>query len=51
VNKAIKILKNPTTYEEAMSREDTRHWKKAYAKELEEFVRQNLFSTIPRPIR
>ena len=50
VNKAIKILKDPTTYKEAMSRGDTRHWKRACAEELEEFVRQNLFSTVPRPI-
>ena len=25
-------------------------WKKACTEELEEFIRQNLFSTIPRPI-
>jgi len=48
--KAIEILKDPTTYEEAMSRGDARHWKRACAEELEEFVRQNLFSTVPRPI-
>jgi len=39
VNKAIEILKDPTTYEEAMSRGDARHWKRACAEELEEFVR------------
>lgn len=50
MNKAIKILKDPTTYKEAMLRENARHWKRVYAKELEEFVRQNLFSTVPRPI-
>ena len=50
INKAIKILKDPTTYKEAMLRENARHWKRVYAKELEEFVRQNLFSTVPRPI-
>jgi len=50
VNKAIEILKDPTTYKEAMSRGDARHWKRACAEELEEFVRQNLFSTVPRPI-
>ena len=50
VNKAIKILKDPTTYEEAMSRGDARHWKRACAEELEEFVRQNPFSAVPRPI-
>jgi len=27
------------------------HWKQACTKELEEFVRQNLFSTVPRPVR
>jgi len=50
MNKTIKILKDPTTYKEAMLRENARHWKRVYAKELEEFVRQNLFSTVPRPI-
>jgi len=50
VNKAIEILKDPTTYEEAMPRGDARHWKRACAEELEEFVRQYLFSTVPRPI-
>jgi len=50
VNKAIEILKDPTTYEEAMSRGNARHWKRACAEELNEFVRQNLFSTVPRPI-
>jgi len=50
VNKAIEILKDPTTYEEAMSRGDARHWKRACTEELEEFVRQNIFSTVPRPI-
>jgi len=50
VNKAIEILKDPTTYEEMMSRGEARHWKRACAEELEEFERQNLFSTVPRPI-
>ena len=50
VNKAIEILKDLTTYEEAMPRGDARHWKRACAEELEEFVRQYLFSTVPRPI-
>jgi len=50
VNKAIEILKDPTIYKEVMSRGDARHWKRACAEELEEFVRQNLFSTMPRPI-
>ena len=50
MNKAIEILKDPTTYEEAMSRGDARHWKRVCAEELEEFVRQYLFSTVPRPI-
>ena len=49
MNKAIKILKDPTTYEDAMSRGDARHWKRACAEELKEFVRQYLFSTVPRP--
>ena len=46
MNKTIKILKDPTTYEEAMSKGDVRYWKRAYTEELKEFVRQNLFSTI-----
>ena len=50
MNKAIEILKDPTTYEEAMSRGEARHWKRACTGELEEFERQNLFSTVPRPI-
>jgi len=49
VNKAIEILKDPTTYEDAMSREDARYWKRACTEELKEFVRQYLFSTVPRP--
>jgi len=49
-NKAAEMLKDPTMYEEAMSRGDAMHWKRACAEELEEFARQNLFSTIPRPI-
>jgi len=51
VNRAIEILKDPTTYEDAISRGDARHWKRACAEELEEFVRQYLFSTVPWPIR
>jgi len=50
VNKAVETLNNPTTYQEAMSRRDAVHWKRACAEELEEFVRQRLFSVVPRPI-
>jgi len=43
------IIKDPVTYEEAMLGSDAIYWKKACAEELEEFVRQNLFITVPRP--
>jgi len=43
-------MTNPTSYQDAMSRADAIHWKQACAKELEEFVRQNLFSTVSRPV-
>jgi len=33
-----------------MSREDAVHWKRACTEELEEFVRQKLFSIVPKPI-
>jgi len=44
------MLKDPTTYEKVMSRGDAVHWKRACAEQLEKFVRQRLFSTVPRPI-
>jgi len=50
VNKAVKALKDPTLYKEAMLREDAVHWKRACTEELEEFVRQKLFSIVPKPI-
>ena len=50
VNKAVEVLKDPTLYKEAMSREDAVHWKRACTEELEEFVRQKLFSIVPKPI-
>ena len=31
-----------------MSRSDAIYWKKACTEKLEEFIRQNLFSTVPR---
>jgi len=33
-----------------MSRNDVVYWKKAYAEELEVFIKQELFSTVPKPI-
>jgi len=33
-----------------MSRTDAIHWKQTCTEELKEFVRQNLFSTVPRPV-
>ena len=44
------MIKDPVTYEEVMSRSDVIYWKKAYAEELEELVRQNLFGTVSRPM-
>ena len=37
---------NPTSYQNTISRADAIHWKQACAEELEEFIRQNLFSTV-----
>jgi len=44
------VMKDPVTYEEAMSRNDAVYWKKAYAEELEAFVKQELFSTVLKPV-
>jgi len=41
-------MTNPTSYQDAMSRADAIHWKRACAEELEEFIRQNLFSTVDK---
>jgi len=40
------VIKDPVTYEEAMSRNNAVYWKKACAEELEAFVKQELFSTV-----
>ena len=42
-------MTNPTSYQDAMSRADAMHWKRTCAEEIEEFVRQNLFSTVDKP--
>jgi len=34
-------------YKEAMSQSDANHWKRACTNELEEFIRQKLFSIVP----
>jgi len=44
------VMKDPVTYEEAMSRNDAVYWKKACAEELEAFVKQELFSTVLKPV-
>jgi len=44
------VIKDPVTYEEAMSRNDAVYWKKACAEELEAFVKQELFSTVLKPV-
>jgi len=44
------VMKDPVTYEEAMSRNDAVYWKKAYAEELEAFIKQELFSTVLKPV-
>ena len=49
-DKAALTMKDPGTFEEAMSRSDVWHWKKACTEELEEFVRQEVFSAVPTPI-
>ena len=41
--------KDPMTYEEAMLRSDANHWKRACVDELQEFVRQKLFSVVLTP--
>jgi len=46
----VLMIKDQVIYEKAMLRSNAIYWKKACAEELEEFIRQNLFSTIPRPI-
>ena len=43
------VLKDPLSYEEAMSRPDAIHWKRACAEEMEEFVRQKVFSIVTSP--
>ena len=43
------VLKDPLSYEEAISRPDAIHWKRACAEEMEEFVRQKIFSTVASP--
>ena len=43
-------ITNPTSYQNTMSRTDAIYQKQACAKELEKFIRQNLFSTVPRPV-
>jgi len=47
-NSALTIT-DPISYQDAMSRADAIHWKRACAGELKEFIRQNLFSTIDKP--
>jgi len=44
------VMKDPVTYEEAMSRNDVVYWKKACAKKLEAFIKQELFSTVLKPV-
>jgi len=43
-------MNDPITYEEAMSRSDATHWKRACTEEMEEFVQQKIFSSVPTPI-
>jgi len=33
-----------------MSRNNTVYWKKAYVEELEVFLKQELFSIVPKPV-
>jgi len=42
-------MTDPTSYQDVMSRADAIYWKQACTEELEEFVRQNLFSTVDKP--
>ena len=44
------VIKDPVTYDEAMSRNDVVYWKKACAEKLEAFVKQKLFSTVLKPV-
>jgi len=44
------VMTDPSTYQEAMLRSDAIYWKKAYAKKLEQFVKQKLFSTVRTPV-
>jgi len=46
----VLVMKDPVTYEEAMSRNDVVYWKKACTKELEAFVKQELFSIVLKPV-
>jgi len=46
----VLVMKDPVTYEEAMSRNDVVYWKEACAKELEAFVKQELFSIVLKPV-
>jgi len=47
--KTVHIVIDSDFYEEAMSRSGATYWKRACAKKLKEFVRQNLFSIVSRP--
>lgn len=42
-------LPDPKTYDEAMSRPDAIHWKLACIVELEQFIKQKLYTTVPKP--
>jgi len=44
------VMTDPSTYQEAMSRPDAIYWRKACAEELEQFVKQKLFSTVCTPV-
>jgi len=44
------VIKDLVTYEEAISKNDAVYWKKACTEELEVFVKQELFSTVLKPI-
>jgi len=44
------VIKDPVTYEEAMLRNNAVYWKKACAEELKAFIKQELFSIVPKPV-
>ena len=50
MDKVALTIKDPSTFEEAMSQSDAWHWKKTCAEELKEFVQQEVFSTVLTPI-